>query len=684
MAIFLFTLLAAAPLHRLMTFAESSVLADGGRLDLQGYPWEKRSGARLNGEWELYWLPDLGSSDFPGPARTRAESPEFAKLPDHWKKGAALPDMQTGEAFATYRLTVALDASSRRFAVQMPAIHTAYQLWLNGELLAEAGRGRGEEADSLPDQGARTLLFTPADGKAELVLQLYGQPVKGGGWSAPYLGLAEKIDAEAKASLSIDMAAVGGLLVLGVHYIVQFLLRRKEMESFWFGCFCLLLGIRALFLSDGVSYVWQAGLSHLTVTRISYISLFLSAPAIGLFVERLYPAEVPRRLVRLMIGLGAISTLCAFLLPSSWISGTVRFYEGASVLLGAWLLVCLGLAYKRGREGAIFVILGAAACLGAMLGDELIGQEPAFVGQLSLFGLLLGTLLASFILSARSVKAMTSVETLSRQMRELNAGLEQKIRDRTAELERINRSLELVNEELARLETSRRHLLSNISHDLGTPMTLIQGYVEALMDGVVKPEQQQQYLKLIHNRILGLSRLIKDLFQLSKLEARQMEFDIQTIGTDELVRFFDERYELELAGAGLRFETTSRILHPGDGRPPIVRVDIDRIDQVLTNIIYNAVKYTPEGGLIQLQFTADEHSLVVQVQDNGAGIAPEDLPYIFDRFYKKDKSRNTAGGGSGLGLAIAKEIIDFHGGRIWAHSRLGQGACIAFMLPLVK
>ncbi|MEK8130683.1 ATP-binding protein [Paenibacillus filicis] len=684
MAIVLFILLFVGPLKYFSTPSDLRLTAKAGELDLQGYDWEQRPSIRLNGEWELYWRRLLTPEQLPVPAQLSGP-PNLVKLPAHWNNHSLPSEEKSGKGFATYRLNVALDPSTRMFALQIPYIRTAYKVWINGVLMAEVGKVGSDLASSSPEYAPRVVLFTPSEGRAEIVMQISNfHHWNGGPGNTPYLGWASKVDAELKTSLGLDMIAVGGLLAIGVHYIAQFVLRRKEMESFCFGIFCLLLGTRALFVSEEIVTHGEIGLSWADSLRIENICLFLSAPAIGMFVYLLYPKEVSRLLAHLIIGLGVGSTLLAVMLPPPWMTYVVTFFQGAAFILGACLLASLVVAWHRSREGAMFVIMGAAACLGAMLGDKLLGNEYIYVDQLSAMGLLLGTLCASFILSARSAKAITSVELLSRQMRELNAGLEQKIRDRTAELERINRSLELVNEDLARMETSRRHLLSNISHDLGTPMTLIQGYVEALMDGVVMPEQQQKYLKLIHNRILGLSRLIKDLFQLSKLEARQMEFDIQTVSTDELIRFFDERYELELAGAGLGFETSAAVLHPGDGKPPMVRIDINRIDQVLTNIIYNAVKHTPQGGMILLQFTVDEHSLVVQVQDNGSGIAPEDLPYIFDRFYKKDKSRNTSGGGSGLGLAIAKEIIDFHGGRIWAHSRLGQGASLAFMLPLVK
>lgn len=676
----LFTLVFAR--QPLLSSDTSSGHANRGELSLSAYDWANGPSVRLNGEWEFYWNALLTPAQLHAPDRPE---PSYIQVPGGWNGMAVNGGEASGRGYATYRVKAALDAQPRTYALKMPYVHTAYTVWVNGKLLAKVGQVGTDASGSQPKFAPQVLLIDSPGPTLELVVQVSNfHCFSGGLLDSPTLGLPDRVDARVQTDLSIETIVIGGLLAMGIHYMALYLLRRTERESFYFGLFCLLSGIRAPFLKEGLIYYWVPDLDWLVSKQIESVCFFLSVPAIVMFVHLLYPVEVRRAAVRWMFGLGATFTLLAFVLPDSWVTYPGMYFEFVTMAACVYIVVCVAVALYRGREGATFVILGAAAYVVTVIGERWSDHESVHTGEVEFIGLFVGAMLTSFVLSARSAKAIASVESLSRQMRELNAGLEQKIRERTAELERINRSLEQVNEDLARMETSRRHLLSNISHDLGTPMTLIQGYVEALMDGVVQQEQQQKYLKLIHNRITGLNRLIKDLFQLSKLEARQMEFDIQSVSIDELIRFFDERYELELAGAGIRFETASYILHPGDGRPAYVKIDLNRIDQVLTNIIYNAVKHTPQDGGIQLHFIVDEHSLVVQVQDNGTGIAPEDLPYIFDRFYKKDKSRNTSGGGSGLGLAIAKEIIDFHGGRIWAQSRLGQGACIAFMLPLVK
>ncbi len=292
--------------------------------------------------------------------------------------------------------------------------------------------------------------------------------------------------------------------------------------------------------------------------------------------------------------------------------------------------------------------------------------------------------------------------------------MEELIEERTDALERTNRSLEAKNEELSRMEQFRRMLLSNISHDLRTPITSIRGYVEALQEGVVADgEQQKKVLSIIHSKTVGLNRLINDLFELSKLETGQIEFRMSRTALDEVIdhilykhgEFIREkrRFELDIKPALQPYVLLgNETEEPHESEPfteLAVSVDLDKLDQVLSNVIYNAIRYTSDDGegLIRISFdlldnlpSRDKSSeisrwLLVSVDDNGTGISEEDLPFIFDRYYSGSKSiRQPQGGGSGLGLAICREIIQLLGGYIWAQSQLHQGSTFSFALPVLE
>ena len=231
--------------------------------------------------------------------------------------------------------------------------------------------------------------------------------------------------------------------------------------------------------------------------------------------------------------------------------------------------------------------------------------------------------------------------------------------------------------ELRHQEQVRRDLLANIAHDLATPLTAIQGFSEALADGVISdPETRQETAQRIGREVQRLRRLVRDMQQMSSLESGQTALDLAPLNMYTLV---DEtlnviRPECEQMGISLHNEIAPET-------PPVL-ADSDRITQVLLNLLDNARRHTPAGGSISIGAQSKEDNLYIRVSDTGIGIDPADLPHIFERFYRADRSRAGTTGGSGLGLSIVKAIIATHGGTIWAESSLAHGTNITFTLTL--
>ncbi|MCR8636056.1 sensor histidine kinase [Paenibacillus radicis (ex Xue et al. 2023)] len=656
-----------------------------GELDLRGWDFNKDGNAVLYGEWGFYWSNLLQPEQALLTEPISGEAKHWLRMPHYWNAYRMGDRMLSGSGYATFLLKVSIDPSSRVLAMEIPAILTAFKVWVNGEMLGEAGKVGMNAETSMPGYKPQ-LVYFPQSGNTELniVLQVSNFDHRlGGVWSDLKLGDAQKLSTHHNNDMGFELLLVGGLFVMGFYQFGLFLIRTNERSSLYFGTLCLLLGLRALFVGEGSIYQLFPNLPWETGVRVMYLCYYLAIPVGVRFFHSLYPDEMGKRVVRITGWFGSLFGMGVILLPTRIFTWTLQTYHLITVSICIYIMFCLLKACMNKRDGVSFAVIGLSVYTCTIIVDIAYYNQWIYVGDVSTFGLLFLVLMTSFIISMKSFKAFAAVESLSLQLQELNMGLEQRIKERTTELENSNATLEKMNTDLGRLETSRRHLLSNISHDLRTPMTLIQGYVEALIDGVVAdPEQQNKYLRLILNRINGLNRLIADLFQLSKLEARQLDFNMQEMSIEEFVAYYGDRYEVDVKNAGVRFNHNAYIPMPLASSISVVRIDIDRIDQVLTNIIYNAIKHTPQGGLIHLQFIVDGPTLVVRVRDNGSGIEPEDVPFIFDRFYKKSKSRNTSEGGSGLGLSIAKEIIDYHGGNIWAESQIGRGACISFMLPL--
>jgi two-component system sensor histidine kinase VicK len=227
-----------------------------------------------------------------------------------------------------------------------------------------------------------------------------------------------------------------------------------------------------------------------------------------------------------------------------------------------------------------------------------------------------------------------------------------------------------------KLETMRREFVANVSHELRTPLTSIKSYTETLLDGVLEDkETAEQFLGVIDSEADRMTRLVKDLLQLSSLENEQMKWNMKDIRLDEIVKASVEKMRLEAKNKDQKLE--SYVI----GNIPTVYADADRIEQVVLNIISNSIKYTMSGGIITTYVGILYSEVYIKIVDNGIGIPEEDLPRIFERFYRVDKARSRQMGGTGLGLAIAKEIIEAHQGQISISSEFGKGTEVTIRFP---
>ncbi len=227
---------------------------------------------------------------------------------------------------------------------------------------------------------------------------------------------------------------------------------------------------------------------------------------------------------------------------------------------------------------------------------------------------------------------------------------------------------------LQRLERARRDLVADVAHELRTPLAGLAGYLEGLLDGVLEPTPE--LLGRMRREVRRLERLVEDLQELSRVEAGRVELRRRATAVDEL---------LEVVLARLRPQFLDKGVHLSVEVPadlPRVLADPDRVAQVLTNLLGNALQYTPSGGQVTVRAWAVDGEVAVSVTDTGIGIPAEHLPHIFERFYRVDRSRARAGGGTGIGLTIARGLVELHGGRIWASSPgPGRGSTFTFTLP---
>lgn len=237
--------------------------------------------------------------------------------------------------------------------------------------------------------------------------------------------------------------------------------------------------------------------------------------------------------------------------------------------------------------------------------------------------------------------------------------------------------------QVRRLQVMRRDFVSNLSHELRTPLASLRAVVETLQDGALAdPPAAERFLRQAENEVNTMTQMVDELTELSQIESGQVRLRLVPAAVASLVEVPLERLrpQAERAGVTLSSDVPSDL-------PPVL-VDVERIQQVVTNLLHNAVKFTPPGGSIRLSAVENEatngraRQVVIDVRDTGIGIPREDVTRVFERFYKSDRARTRGSGGTGLGLSIARHLVEAHGGRIWVKSKVGKGSTFSFTLPL--
>jgi signal transduction histidine kinase len=236
--------------------------------------------------------------------------------------------------------------------------------------------------------------------------------------------------------------------------------------------------------------------------------------------------------------------------------------------------------------------------------------------------------------------------------------------------------LQSAAQERRAVEELRRDLIAWTSHDLRTPLTSIRAMVEALHDGVVSDEESlKRYYRTIRADVLSLNALIDDLFELAQLEAGGLKLEVAPHSISDLISDALESFQALAEKRNVSLEGSVE----GDIDPIVMNPP--KIGRVISNLISNAIQYTPRGGIVRVGAWRDDAGVCVTVEDSGPGFAQEDLARVFEQFYRGEEARSRKTGGAGLGLAIAQAVIDGHGGKIWAENRPDGGACVGFLLP---
>jgi signal transduction histidine kinase len=376
------------------------------------------------------------------------------------------------------------------------------------------------------------------------------------------------------------------------------------------------------------------------------------------------------------------------LLPDGSLELTRRQESGGRVLVEEFAIAGQPATELRDSSGQLVGTL----YLVPVGGGEMNQNQKRFLGMVNRSLLLAGgasaalALVAAFFLARRILRPVQALTAAAKRMQngDLRARVQPEGGDELAELGRAFNSMAEV---MIRTEELRRNLVSDVAHELRTPLASVRCQLEAMQDGLAEPDQAA--INSIHEEVMQLNRLVEDLQELALAEASQFSLNLQPISLKEQA----ERVARSLQPLAASQSVGIEISVAED--LPLANADPGRLRQILTNILQNAIMHTAPGSKVRLSAKLNQprteakpgqllmlvqSPIEVTIQDSGSGIAPEHLPHIFDRFFRADASRSRATGGSGLGLAIVKQLVELHGGKVWAESLPGVGTTIRFTL----
>ncbi|WP_066054386.1 sensor histidine kinase [Robertmurraya korlensis] len=660
--------------------------AEGGTINLGEYSFTDGDTIKLNGEWEFYWgqlLSDIKSEQKTG----------YIHVPSFWGNQSVGKNELSGKGHATYRLKVVLneDQRGRTMGLYLPfGIESAYRLYVNGELLASAGKV-GISREVMEGKYEPKVVLFQVKRVNEITIQVsnYVQTT-GGLWDSISMGSGEDLIQYWNNRLAKELFVAGSIVIIGLYHLGLFVIRRKDKSPLYFGAFCLLIGLRSLFLGEVYINEVIPNLPFELYKKLEYIGQYMGPAMFLLYVQCLFPSDINKTMVKIGVTFYILMSGFVMLTPAVVFTHVLKLSHIMLLILAPYVVFVFIKAAIKKREGALFSCMMFLVLALTVVNDVLHYNQVISTFDMAKFGLFSFIFAQAFLLSIKFSKAFRSVEELSLKQAKWSTELEKTVQERTLNLQVTLEDLQLTQKQLVESEkmAALGALVAGVAHEINTPVGVsvtansflqqkTKEMLNVLEENKLKKSDLTGYLsaanestQIISNNLKRASELVKGFKQVAVDQTSEVKREFGVKGYLEEI-IFSLGPSMKSSHVDVKLEVSEDILitsYPGV------------FSQIFTNLIINSLThaFNKDKGTILIKVTKTSQ-LILEYRDNGKGMLPEVKKKIFDPFF----TTNRANGGTGLGMHIVYNLVtQTLGGTITCESMHNEGTTFMINLPL--